>query len=380
MFFFMNNVPNFTKSEYQPILLMAGGTGGHVFPALAIAEALRAQGFAVCWLGTRRGLEARVVPAANIDIKYISIEGIRGKGLFSLLAAPFKIALAIWQSVRVLRAVRPAAVIGMGGFVTGPGGVATWLLRIPLLIHEQNAIAGLTNRWLARLASKVMEAFPDTFPKNRHAVYTGNPLRANIIALSPPVPRTVHDPWRVLIVGGSLGAKALNETVPLSLRQLRQMRQVPGALEVWHQTGKIHIEAMQKAYQGAPFKVRVVAFIEDMAAAYAWADVVICRAGAMTIGEVAQAGVASLLVPYPYAVDDHQTSNARFLSEKGAAILLPQTELTVEKLATLMTELHNNPARLQAMSAAARKCATPLALQQVIELVVKTAYPEKVQK
>jgi len=361
-----------TKSPHQPILLMAGGTGGHVFPALAIAEALRTQGFTVCWLGTRRGLEARVVPDAEIDIKYISIEGIRGKGLFSVLAAPFKITLAIWQSVRVLRALRPAAVVGMGGFVTGPGGVAAWLLRIPLLIHEQNAVAGLTNRWLARLASKVMEAFPDTFPKKCHAIYTGNPLRANIMNLSPPVPVTVHDPWRVLIVGGSLGAKVLNDTVPLALRQ------VPGALEVWHQTGKIHIDAMQKAYDGAPFKARVVAFIEDMAAAYAWADVVICRAGAITVSELAQVGVASILVPYPYAVDDHQTSNAQFLSKKGAAILLPQTDLTVEKLAALMTELHNNPARLQAMSAAARNCATPGALQKVVDLV--TAYSGKIEK
>ncbi|MEN8216184.1 MAG: undecaprenyldiphospho-muramoylpentapeptide beta-N-acetylglucosaminyltransferase [Pseudomonadota bacterium] len=358
-------------TQTQPILLMAGGTGGHVFPALAIAEALRTQGFTVSWLGTRRGLEARVVPAAEIDIKYISIEGIRGKGLISILAAPFKIALAIWQSVRVLRALRPAAVVGMGGFVTGPGGVAAWLLRIPLLIHEQNAIAGMTNRWLARIALKVMEAFPDTFPKKCHAIYTGNPLRANIMNLSPPEPRTKHEPWRILIVGGSLGAKALNDTVPQALRQ------IPGALEVWHQTGKIHIEAMQKAYEGAPFKARVVAFIEDMATAYAWADIVICRAGAITVGELAQAGIASILVPYPYAVDDHQTSNARFLSKKGAAILLPQTNLTIEKLATLMTELHDNPARLQAMSAAARKCGTPSALQKVVDLVVKTAYPEK---
>ncbi|OQY56792.1 MAG: undecaprenyldiphospho-muramoylpentapeptide beta-N-acetylglucosaminyltransferase [Candidatus Parabeggiatoa sp. nov. 2] len=364
----MSQTTSLTKSSH-PILLMAGGTGGHVFPALAIAEALRAQGINVCWLGTQRGLEARVVPAANIDIKYISIAGIRGKGLLSLLAAPFKITLAIWQSVRVLRAVRPAAVVGMGGFVTGPGGVAAWLLRIPLLIHEQNAIAGLTNRWLARLASSVMEAFPNTFPKNYHAVHTGNPLRANIMALSPPIPRTVHSPLRVLIVGGSLGAKALNETVPFALRQ------VPGAIEVWHQTGNAHIDAMHKAYDGAPFKARIMAFIEDMAAAYAWADVVICRSGAITVGELAQAGVASILVPYPYAVDDHQTSNAQFLSDNGAARLLPQTELTVDKLATLMTELHDNPSRLQSMSAAARNCATPEALQQVVGLVIKSAYP-----
>jgi len=342
---------------------MAGGTGGHVFPALAIAEALRAEGLTVCWLGTRQGLEARVVPAADIEIKYISITGVRGKGLRSLLAAPFKIALALWQAVRVLRAVRPAAVVGMGGFVTGPGGVAAWLLRIPLLIHEQNAIAGLTNRWLARLASTVMEAFPNTFPKNCHAVYTGNPLRANIMALNPPLPRPVHNPLRVLVVGGSLGAKVLNETVPAALRQ------VSGAIDVWHQTGNAHIATMQPAYEGAAFNARIAAFIEDMAVAYAWADVVICRAGAITVSELAQAGVASILVPYPYAVDDHQTHNARFLADNGAAILLPQTALTVDKLVTLMNQLLNNPTRLQSMSNAARNCAAPTALQKVVDLV-----------
>lgn len=344
---------------------MAGGTGGHVFPALAIAEALQEQGFNVCWLGTQKGLEARVVPAANIEIKYISIAGLRGKGVLSLLTAPFKITLAIWQSVRILRALRPAAVVGMGGFVTGPGGVAAWLLRIPLLIHEQNAIAGLTNRWLARLATTVMEAFPNTFEKKYQALHTGNPLRGHIMALSPPNPRPIHDPLRVLIVGGSLGAKALNETVPVALRQ------VSAHLEVWHQTGNTHIEAMQKAYDGAPFQAQVMAFIEDMAAAYAWADLVICRAGAITVTELAQAGVASLLVPFPYAVDDHQTSNARFLSDNGAAILLPQTELTVDRLVTLITELHNHPTRLQSMSAAARDCATPDAGQQVVDLIIQ---------
>jgi UDP-N-acetylglucosamine--N-acetylmuramyl-(pentapeptide) pyrophosphoryl-undecaprenol N-acetylglucosamine transferase len=246
--------------------------------------------------------------------------------------------------------------------------VAAWLLRIPLLIHEQNAVAGLTNRWLARLAFIVMEAFPNTFPKNYHAVHTGNPLRANIIALSKPIPRIVHNPLRVLIVGGSLGAKILNDTVPLALRQ------VNGAIEVWHQTGNAHIEAMQQAYFDTPFQTKIMAFIEDMATAYRWADLVICRAGAITISELAQAGVASILVPYPYAVDDHQTHNAQFLSDRGAAILLPQTQLTVEKLATLITELINTPTRLTTMSEVARCCAMPTALQQVIDLIIRTAY------
>ncbi len=359
---------DFTKSFHKPIMLMAGGTGGHVFPALAIADALRDQGIPVCWLGTERGLEARVVPDAGIDIKYINIKGLRGNGLLGLLAAPFKIVVAIWQSVRVLRAVKPAAVVGMGGFVTGPGGVAAWLLRIPLLIHEQNAIAGLTNRWLARLADQVMEGFPGTFPKSCGAINTGNPLRADIIALSQQSASKTeeHKLLRVFVVGGSLGAKALNETVPLALQQLSNK------VEVWHQTGKLHFDAMQKAYQG--MQARVVAFVDDMAAAYAWADVVICRAGAMTISEIAQAGVASILVPYPFAVDDHQTSNARFLSEKGAAILLPQSELSVEKLVALMKEFLENPTRLAKMAAAARACAKPEALEQVTNLVVKIAY------
>ncbi len=351
------------------IVLMAGGTGGHVFPALAIAEALREQGFAVCWLGTQAGLEARVVPAAGIDIEYIRIHGIRSKGWLSLLMAPFKIILAIWQSVRVLRALRPAAVVGFGGFVSGPGGVAAWLLRIPLFIHEQNAIAGLTNRWLARLASQVMEAFPGTFPSRYRAVHTGNPLRANIMALDRPLPKVDGEPLRVLVVGGSLGAKVLNEVVPVALRQ------VPGAIEVWHQTGAAHIEAMQQAYDLAPFNVKVVAFIEDMAAAYQRADVVICRAGAITVSELAQAGVASILIPYPHAVDDHQTANARFLSDKGGAILLPQTELTVEKLVSLMTEWCKNPAHLQAKSDAAFSCATPLALQKVVDVITVNGQP-----
>ena len=355
-------------SSRQPILLMAGGTGGHVFPALAIAQALQAQGIKVSWLGTRRGLEARVVPKAGIDINYVSISGLRGKSLLDLLAAPIKIILAIWQTLRILRTLRPAAVVGMGGFVTGPGGVAAWLLRIPLLIHEQNAIAGLTNRWLAYLAGQIMEAFPNTFPPHYHAIHTGNPLRANIMALAASTPRTIHNPLRILIVGGSLGAKVLNETVPTALQQ------VEGAITVWHQTGEAHVVAMQDAYAQANFPTRVEAFIEDMAAAYAWADIVICRAGALTVSELAQVGIASILIPYPYAVDDHQTYNAQFLAIQGAAILLPQSQLTVDKLASLITSLYHNSTRLQLMSASARNCAMPMALQQVVNLIIKNAY------
>ncbi|MDM8566029.1 undecaprenyldiphospho-muramoylpentapeptide beta-N-acetylglucosaminyltransferase [Candidatus Halobeggiatoa sp. HSG11] len=337
------------------ILIMAGGTGGHVFPALAVAEALKIQGIDVCWLGTRKGLESKVVPAADIEIKYINIKGVRGKGILGLLLAPVRIFLAIWQSIRILRIVRPDKVIGFGGFVTGPGGVAAWLLGIPLLIHEQNAVAGLTNRWLAKIATQVMEAFPNTFPDN--VICTGNPLRTNIKNRSATKSKNLH----ILVVGGSLGAKVLNEIVPIVLQQ------IPADIEVWHQTGSIHFEAMQQVYSGKNFKI--TAFIDDIGKAYAWADLVICRAGAITVSELAQAGVASILVPYPYAVDDHQTLNAKFLSAKQAAILLPQPELTVDKLTVILTELYKERSRLQTMAMAAKNCATPNALQQIVDII-----------
>ncbi|MDY6993827.1 MAG: undecaprenyldiphospho-muramoylpentapeptide beta-N-acetylglucosaminyltransferase [Pseudomonadota bacterium] len=349
----------------RPIVLMAGGTGGHVFPALAIAEALQKQGFSVHWLGTQRGLEARVVPAAGIPIHYITISGLRGKGLFSLLSAPFKIALAIGQSIRVLRAQRPLAVVGMGGFVTGPGGIAAWLSRIPLVIHEQNAIAGLTNRWLGRIASQVLEAFAGTFPASYRAIHTGNPLRAAIMALSAE--RTVRHPLHILVVGGSLGAQALNECIPQALQQVQQ------PISVWHQTGEAHIDIMQQAYTQAIFPLRLEAFIDDMARAYAWADLVICRAGALTVSELAHAGRASILIPYPHAVDDHQTHNAEFLVAQGAALRIPQAQLNPEDLAHLLNTLQ--PKQLQAMSQAACRCATPKALTQIMTVIQKTALP-----
>lgn len=348
------------------ILLMAGGTGGHVFPALAIAQALQQKDFKICWLGTPHGLEARIVPQAGIEIHYIDIKGLRGKGVLRLLTAPFKIAIAVWQSLKVLRQLRPVAVVGMGGFVSGPGGIAAWLSRIPLLIHEQNAIAGLTNRWLARLARQVMQAFPRTFPENYRAIHTGNPLRANIMAVRDQTKQLKKDDiLHILVVGGSLGAQALNETVPFALQQVR------ANIAVRHQTGRNQDIATQQRYENAAFSVTVTEFIEDMATAYAWADLVICRAGALTISELAQAGVASILIPFPHAVDDHQTHNARFLSENHAAILLPQPDLTVAKLSSLVNELATDTAKLAKMSDAARQAATPEALQQVVEIVLK---------
>jgi UDP-N-acetylglucosamine--N-acetylmuramyl-(pentapeptide) pyrophosphoryl-undecaprenol N-acetylglucosamine transferase len=347
------------------ILLMAGGTGGHVFPALAIAQALQEKDFKICWLGTQQGLEARVVPQAGIEIYYINIKGLRGKGMLRLLTAPFKIMLATWQAWRVLRQIRPVAVVGMGGFVSGPGGVAAGLAGIPLLIHEQNAIAGFTNRWLARLARQVMQAFPHTFPDNYHAIHTGNPLRAAIMALrEQPKILMQQGIFHILVVGGSLGAQALNEIVP------RALQQVHAKIEVIHQTGRNQLATTQQAYATAPFQATVTEFIDEMATAYSWADLVICRAGALTISELAQAGLPSILIPFPHAVDDHQTHNAHFLSDNQAAILLPQPALTVEKLSQLINELANDAPKLAMMSNAAKEAATPQALQQVVAVIL----------
>jgi len=341
---------------------MAGGTGGHVFPALAIAEALRAQQITVHWLGTEKGLEARVVPQANFAIHYIKINGLRGKGRLQLLTAPYKIIKAIWQAIKILRQIRPTVVVGLGGFVTGPGGIAAWLLRIPLIIHEQNAMMGLTNRWLAHIATKVLEAFPNTFPPHYHAVHVGNPLRANIMAVHRD--QQPKDKRQILVFGGSLGAKALNEIVPATLLKINK------PITVIHQVGELHIDAMQQTYAHATFEAQVIAFIEDMAAAYQWADLVICRAGALTISELAQVGVASILIPFPHAVDDHQTHNARFLSDENAAILLPQSELTIEKLTNIINELLDNPTLLVTMAMAAKNKAKPLALQQIVTAIL----------
>jgi UDP-N-acetylglucosamine--N-acetylmuramyl-(pentapeptide) pyrophosphoryl-undecaprenol N-acetylglucosamine transferase len=352
-----------TSVSQQPILLMAGGTGGHVFPALAIAEALRAQNIPVAWIGTEKGLEARIVPAAQIPIHYLSIQGVRGKGAFSLVAAPFRIVRAIAQAIKILRQVKPRAVVGMGGFVTGPAGIAAWLLRIPVIVHEQNAIAGLTNRWLARIATQVLEAFPETFPKSYHAVYTGNPLR-NSISQIIKNQATKKEVFNILIVGGSLGAKALNDMLPLALHSIEQ------PIAVWHQTGKNNADSTAEAYHLAKYPVKVVEFIENMAEAYEWADLVICRAGALTVSELAQAGVPSILVPFPHAVDDHQTHNAKYLVAQGAAILIQQRDLNPAKLASAISELLN-PSRLAQMAAAAQACATPEALTQVVAMVLK---------
>ena len=341
----------------RPILIMAGGTGGHVFPALAVAEQLRLLGWPVAWLGTRAGLEARVVPPTGIPMHWIRVSGLRGKGLLRQLTGPFMLVWALLQAAQILLRLRPAAVLGMGGFTTGPGGAMAWLLRRPLVIHEQNSVAGLTNRLLAPLAKPVLEAFPGSLPG---AVHTGNPVRSSIAALEFREPDPGSRRPRLLVVGGSLGATVFNEQVPVALAAI-DTQQRP---EVWHQTGLRHIDAARAAYDNADVAVRLDAFIDDMAAAYRWADLVLCRAGALTIAELAAVGVASILVPYPYAVDDHQTANASYLVDAGAAILLPQSEMTPERLREHFALLQQ-PEQLRDMSRRARARALPDAAAQV---------------
>lgn len=359
-------------TQQKPILIMAAGTGGHVFPALALAESLRARNIPVYWLGTPRGMENQIVPAAHIPLEHINIGGLRGKNALTLLLAPFKILLATWQAWRIMWRLKPAAVVGMGGFVAGPGGVAAWLQRRPLLIHEQNALPGMTNRWLAKIAHRVMQAFPTAFPVHHQPLTTGNPLRDTISAVDKPT--TIHNPINILIIGGSLGAQALNETVPAALKQVT----VP--INVHHQTGKAHINAMRDAYHDATFNAEISAFIDDMAAAYTWADLVICRAGALTVSELAQVGVASILIPFPYAVDDHQTYNARFLADHGAALLIQQRDLSVAALAVTLNDLCQQNNKLLAMATAAKRCAQPQALQKVLAEVLHYAYGEPVKE
>jgi UDP-N-acetylglucosamine--N-acetylmuramyl-(pentapeptide) pyrophosphoryl-undecaprenol N-acetylglucosamine transferase len=316
---------------------MAGGTGGHVFPALAVAEQMRAQGIAVHWLGTHAGLEAKLIPQAGFAIDFISIKGLRGKSVLGWILAPLRILIAVSQALMVCMRLKPNVVLGMGGFVTGPGGIASWLLRQPLVIHEQNAIPGMTNRWLAKLAKRVLEAFPHSFAQQDSIYHTGNPVRASILNIAKPEQRYAErsGPLRVLIIGGSLGAQALNECVPQAIARLDQKIRP----QVWHQTGRNKLTSTQQDYAAQQVEASLVEFIDDMDAAYAWADVLICRAGAMTISEISNVGIASILVPYPHAVDDHQTANARYLSQAGAAILIQQVELSPQHLADELSKL-----------------------------------------
>ncbi|MGH8250279.1 MAG: undecaprenyldiphospho-muramoylpentapeptide beta-N-acetylglucosaminyltransferase [Steroidobacteraceae bacterium] len=336
----------------QPVMIMAGGTGGHVFPALAVAGLLRTRR-EVVWLGTQRGIEARLVPAAGYAIEWIDIEGLRGKGLAGWVALPLRLARAIGQARAILSRRRPGVVLGLGGFASGPGGIAAWLLGAPLVIHEQNAVAGLTNRWLAHFASRIAEGFPGSFPQRQRALYVGNPVRADIASVPPPRERFAgrEGRMRLFVFGGSQGAAALNRLLPEAIALMPEARR-PAVL---HQCGTRDLDATVSAYRAAGIDADVRAFIDDMAAAYAEADLVVARAGALTIAELAAVGVAAILVPFPAAVDDHQTRNANWLAQVSAAQIVSEIGLTAAELANrLATLMSNGRDKLLAMAEAGR--------------------------
>jgi UDP-N-acetylglucosamine--N-acetylmuramyl-(pentapeptide) pyrophosphoryl-undecaprenol N-acetylglucosamine transferase len=350
-----------------PIVILAGGTGGHIFPGLAVAAALSARAAPVVWIGAHGGMETRLVPAQGIELRTLSITGLRGKGLAALAVAPVRLIRAVWQGLRALREIRPAAVISFGGFAAGPGGLAAWLLRIPLLVHEQNRAPGLTNRVLARLAARVLCGFPDTFP-GLASETVGNPVRAGIAALAPPGERLAgrSGPVRVLVLGGSQGARALNRTVPGVLARCAGS----AMLEVRHQCGRNLLPEADSAYADTGLLAQLLPFIDDMAEAYGWADLVICRAGALTLAELAAAGLPAVLVPFPAAVDDHQTRNAEFMVERGAAVLVAEGEGFDQRLQDALTPLLTQPQVRRDMAQAARALALPDAAAQVADIAL----------
>lgn len=349
------------------VMLMAGGTGGHVFPALAVARELRDLEMEVLWLGVRGGFEEPLVLEEGLPFNGIEVRGLRGNGLRRWLGAPVSVGRAVLQAREMIRRARPRVVLGMGGFAAGPGGVAAWMQGIPVLIHEQNAVPGLTNRVLARFASRVMEAFPGSFSARPRTHAVGNPVRREILELPGPESR-MHGregPLCLLVTGGSQGAQALNDTVPRALASIPE----PLRPMVIHQAGSGKEATTAAAYQAAGVKADVVGFVGNVAEAYGWADLVICRAGALTVSELAVAGLGSILVPYPHAVDDHQTRNAEYLVKAGAAQLLPQSELSPERLAESLRPHCEGRNRLRAMAFAARSVARPHATETVARIV-----------
>jgi UDP-N-acetylglucosamine--N-acetylmuramyl-(pentapeptide) pyrophosphoryl-undecaprenol N-acetylglucosamine transferase len=344
-----------------PVMILAGGTGGHIFPGIAVAKALLAQGVPVIWLGSQQGLENTLVPQAQLPLETITVSGLRGKGMLTLLAAPITLLRAIWQARRVMKRHAPRAALSFGGFAAGPGGLAARWRGVPVFVHEQNRVPGLTNRVLARIARLVFSGFPDAFAAGR-SEWIGNPVRAEIADLPAPAQRFAGRDarLRLLVLGGSQGAMALNNAVPAALAQLKDLQ-----IDVRHQCGARMIDAARASYAQHNVDARIEAFIGDMAAAYAWADLVICRAGALTLAELCAAGVASILVPFPAAVDDHQTANARFLVAHQAAVLLPQPKLDAAALAAHIRVFFEQPQRRLDMAEAARALAKPHAARDV---------------
>lgn len=356
-------------NDPRPIMILAGGTGGHIFPGLAVAQALRLRGVPVAWLGAAGKMETRLVPQHGIEIDTLDIAGVRGKGAATLLVAPFKLFGAVMQARARLRARDARAVISFGGFAAGPGGLAAKLAGIPLIVHEQNRAPGLTNRVLAKFASRVLSGFPGSFTGAEEQA-VGNPVRAEIAAIAPPQARFAGRDGgvRVLVLGGSQGARALNTVLPKALRRLGT-----SALQVRHQCGEKMLEAAQQAYAEAGVAASVEPFIADMAAAYAWADLVVCRAGALTLAEVCAAGLGAVLVPFPAAVDDHQTRNAEFLVERGAAVLVAEGEGFEARLIEALRPLLTDPSQRRALAEAARELAQPDAADRIADIVLQEA-------
>ncbi|MCE2948743.1 MAG: undecaprenyldiphospho-muramoylpentapeptide beta-N-acetylglucosaminyltransferase [bacterium] len=357
-------------SAPRTLMVMAGGTGGHIFPALAVAQWLRSAGWNVVWLGSPRGMESTIVPQYGFEIEPVRFGGVRGKGALRLLRLPIDLNLAFWQCARVIFRRRPDVVLGMGGYIAFPGGMMASLLRRPLVIHEQNSVPGLANRVLARIADRVLCAFPGALGRSVDSEWTGNPVREGIAAVAPPAERFADrsGPLRLLVIGGSLGAQALNTCVPAAIARLPIERRPV----VVHQSGRDHLDALQEHYARAGVEATLLPFIDDMALRYAEADLVIARAGATTIAELACVGLASVLVPFPHAVDDHQTVNARFLVERGAAWLIPQPECTPERLAAELDAL-DRPKLLE-MAQRAREVAKPEATRRVAEVCMELAH------
>jgi UDP-N-acetylglucosamine--N-acetylmuramyl-(pentapeptide) pyrophosphoryl-undecaprenol N-acetylglucosamine transferase len=377
----------------KKVLIMAGGTGGHIFPALSIARELQTQGIKVEWLGTKKGMESELIPQTGIPIHYISVSGLRGKSLLEKMLSPFVIVVAVAQAIIKIQKTRPACVLGMGGFVTGPGGLAAWLLRKPLLIHEQNAIAGFSNQLLYPMASVVMEGFAGAFQRKQEitanallkrlckgdkAVHVGNPLRQEILDCPAPAERFAdsenNDRIKLLVLGGSRGALAINRIVPELLKDFSAAEGV----DLWHQCGKQNFQDCKAYYAELGIEEnqhrRIAAFIDDMAAAYCWADVVICRAGASTVAEIAAIGIPAVFIPFPFAVDDHQTENAIIMQKLGAAWLIQQKELSKESLASVLMQFMQDKKLVLKMALLAQQAAKIDATQQAAKFCVEACY------
>ncbi|MCP3687109.1 MAG: undecaprenyldiphospho-muramoylpentapeptide beta-N-acetylglucosaminyltransferase [Gammaproteobacteria bacterium] len=361
-----------TASAQKPIVVMAGGTGGHVFPALAVAEYLRARGESVVWFGTHTGIESKVVPAANIAIEWISIQGLRGKGVTTTLLAPFRLIRACWQAYLTLLRLRPKAVLGMGGFVSGPGGLMAWVLRIPLILHEQNSVTGLTNKLLGRLAKKIYFAFPSAAKVVADSECIGNPVRADFFTVDAPEARLLPrlgDNLNLLVIGGSLGAATLNRHIPNAVALIEKTARP----NIRHQCGNRHLQACRDNYRDAEVDAHVVEFIEDMSSAYAWADLVVCRAGALTIAELTAVGVASILIPFPYAVDNHQYYNALFLEQNNAAQILVEEHISAKNISALIRHYQSDRQALVTLSKNARALARADATEQLAQGILSRA-------